>query len=347
MVRIGIIGTGAVFSYGHMPQLIESCDCKITAICDINPDKLKEYGEKLGVEEKYRFTDYRDLIACDIVDAVEICTPNYLHVEMAKEVVKAGKAVEVEKPLGADYSGVDELLRLIDEKNVPNMMCFTYRFKPAVRYAKKLLDEGKIGKIINVSIEYLKDSAFMPGRKLEWRFIKSMAGSGVLGDLGVHLADMTRHLIGDFKTVYAMKDIVVKERQREDSDEIGKVETDDIVSFIAKLENDIIANFTVTRCAVGNRNTIKYEIYGTDGVIKFNLNNDKELTYCFSNGTDVELVTEPVPEEFLHQGQEQTFINAILGKKADYHPDVFEGAKCQRVIDAVLKSSETGMPVEV
>ena len=350
MVRIGIVGTGAVFSYAHMPQLLNIENCKITAICDINPEKLKEYGEKLNIEEKYRFTDYRDLINCDVVDAVEICTPNYIHVEIAKAAAKAGKAVEIEKPLSINYNGIDELVNIIEKNNLPNMMCFSYRFKPAVRYAKKLLDEGKIGRIINVSIEYLKDSAFYPGRKLEWRFIKSMAGSGVLGDLGVHLVDMTKFLIGDFKSVYAMKDVVVKERPREDCDETGAVETDDIVSFIAKLENDIITNFTVTRCALGNRNTIKYEVYGTKGVVKFNLNNDKELTYGFTeieNDNNLELITEAVPEEFLNPSQEQTFIDSIMGNKADFLPDVKEGAVCQKVIDAILESSESGKPITI
>lgn len=349
MVRLGIIGLGAVFNFGHLAHLENVKNHKIVAICDINEDKLKEYGEKLGIEEKYRFNDYKELLKCEEIDAVEICTPNFLHVKMAKAAANAGKAVEIEKPLSIDCNGIDELVTLIENKNIPNMMCFSYRFKPAVQYAKKLIDDGKLGKIINVSIEYLKDSAFMPGRKLEWRFIKSMAGSGVLGDLGVHLVDMTKFLVGDFKTVYAMKDIVVKERQYETKNEVGKVETDDIVSFIAKLENNIIANFTVTRCALGNSNTIKYELYGTNGVIKFNLNNPEELTWgILKDGNhEVELITEKIPDEYLKIDQEQTFIDAVMGKKADFLPDIREGAICQRVVDAILESSETGMPVEL
>lgn len=349
MVRIGVIGLGTIFKCAHLPQLENIENCKITAICDINTDKLKEYGDKLNIDEKYRFTNYKDLIECEIVDAVEILTPNCFHIEMAKYAAQNKKAVEIEKPLSTDFSGVDELIKVIENNNTVNMMCFSYRFKPAVRYAKKLIEEGKLGKIVNVSVEYLKDSAFWSERRLEWRFIKSMAGSGVLGDLGVHLADMTKFLVGDFKTVYALKDIVVKERLLETGDEKGKVETDDIVSFVAKLENDVLANFTITRCALGNANTITYKIYGTKGVINFNLNNPEELTYGILENSDrhIEMITEKVPDEFLNSRQEQTFINAVMGSKADFLPDVYEGAKCQKIVDAILKSSETGLPVEL
>jgi len=279
MLRIGIIGLGGI-SGKHINEISQNDKAKITAICDIDCEKLKNTGERLGIPEELRFTDYNKLVNCPEVDAVEICTPNYLHIPMAMAAVEAGKSVEVEKPLSVDYNGVDRLLNSINEKSVVNMMCFSYRFMPAVRYAKHIIESGALGKLINVNIEYLKDSAFWEGRKLEWRFMKEYAGSGVLCDLGVHLIDMTRFLLGEFKTIYGATEIVVKERQKQDSDELGKVTTDDITSFIAKLENNVIANFLVTRCALGNHNTIKYEIYGTEGVIMFNLNNPEELTLC-------------------------------------------------------------------
>jgi len=341
MVRIGIIGLGGI-SAKHIKELTALPQVEIAAICDIDEKKLAAIGEKLAIPEKRRFTDYRGLVDSDFVDAVEICTPNYLHVPMAKYVLEAGKPVEVEKPLGINSDGVSELLSLAKEKSVANMMCFSYRFYPAVRYAKKLISDGILGKIINVSVEYLKDSAFFEGRRLEWRFVKEYAGSGVLGDLGVHLIDMTRFLVGNFESVYAMKNIIVDKRKKLDSEEIADVETDDIISFVARLENNVIANYTVTRCAKGNANTIKYEIFGTEGVMSFNLNNPEDITY-FKEG---KLVTESVPDEY-KAGQEETFVSAVLGRRGEHSPDIKEGAECQKIVDAVLESSEKNIIVNI
>lgn len=348
MLKIGIIGVGGI-SGAHINGISKVPEkAVITAICDIDTDKLKAVGDKLGIPEEYRFENYIDLINCPEVDAVEICTPNYLHIPMAIDAAKAGKPVEVEKPLSTDYNGIDNLIDAVKASNVPNMICFSYRFKPAVRYAKDLISQDKLGKIVNVNVEYLKSSALWNGRELEWRFIKEYAGSGVLGDLGVHLIDMTRFLVGDFKSVCALTSIVVEERKKQNSSEIGKVETDDVTSFIAKLENDIIANFMITRCAIGNANTIKYEIYGTNGAILFNLNNPEEITLCINEGdvTKAELKTIPVPKEYFVD-QEETFIDAAMGKKQAHFPDINEGAECQKIVDAVLESSETNSIINI
>ena len=144
MLKIGIIGLGGI-SKKHITEINDCDKGKIVAICDINPEALKTVGDNLGIPESYRFTDYKKLIACKEVQAVEICTPNYLHIPMAMEVVASGKALEVEKPLSVDCKNVQELLTAIDKAGIVNMTCFSYRFMPAVRYAKHLVDSGKIG----------------------------------------------------------------------------------------------------------------------------------------------------------------------------------------------------------
>lgn len=347
MLKIGIIGLGGI-SAKHIRE-IQACDkAEIRAICDVNPETLKKVGDQLGIPENNRFTNYKDLIACEEVEAVEICTPNYLHIPMAMDVVAAGKALEMEKPLSVDYAGVDELLRAIDDAGIVNMTCFSYRFMPAVRYAKHLIEEGKLGKIINVDVAYLKSSGFWAGRRLDWRFVNEYAGCGVIGDLGVHLIDMTRYLVGDFKSVYASTEIVVKQRQKLDSDEYAAVETEDLASFMAKLEGNVNANFLISRCAIGNDNTIKFEIYGTEGVLRFNLNNPNELTVCIGEvdrETD-SLHTVKVPAKY-NIGQEETFIRAALGEIPEDFPVVREGAACQKIVDALIESAKTDSVVKV
>ena len=141
MLKIGIIGVGSIARNVHIPGIIASDDAVITAICDINPDNLKKIGDDLKLDDAHRFADYNDLISCEDVEAVEICTPNHLHVIIAQEAMKAGKPVNIEKPLSVNYTEASKLETLLKEKNVPNMMCFSYRFRPAVRYAKELIEK--------------------------------------------------------------------------------------------------------------------------------------------------------------------------------------------------------------
>ena len=347
MLKIGIIGLGGI-SAKHIKEIEASPKAEIWAICDIDAEKLQKTGDRLGIPEGRRFHNYKDLIACPDVEAVEICTPNYLHIPMAMDVVAAGKALEMEKPLSVDSTGVEELLEAIDKAGIVNMTCFSYRFLPAVRYARHLIETGKLGRIINVDVAYLKSSGFWAGRRLDWRFVKEYAGCGVIGDLGVHLIDMTRYLVGEFQSVYAATEIVVKERQKLDSDEYAPVETEDLASFVAKMDGGVKANFLISRCAIGNSNTIKFEIYGTEGVLRFNLNNPKELTVCIGEvdrETD-SLHTVNVPKKY-ELGQEETFIRAALGEKLPNFPDLREGAACQKIVDAVIRSAETDTVVKV
>lgn len=339
-VRIGIIGVGGIANNTHIPQIQNSNGGVITAICDINSNALKTTGDKLNIDEKYRFTDYQELIHCNEVDAVEICTPNHLHVPMAIAVVEAGKPVNVEKPLSTNYDEAKKLADILIKYKTPNMMSFSYRFFPAVRYAKWIIDKNLIGKIVSVNVEYLKSSAFWEGRRLDWRFIKEYAGTGVLGDLGVHLIDMSNFLLGDINEVCADTGIVVKQRKRLDSEELGNVETDDYCNFLAKIGNGIAGSFVITRCAIGNANTIKYDIFGTEGVISFDLNNPDVLGVCIgevdkkSDG----MHTVKVPNEFKIT-QEQMFINMVKGKECEFLPTIEDGLKCQKILDSLLLSS--------
>ena len=343
-VRIGLIGCGGIARGAHLPRLAEIEDCEIAALCDIDKAALDRAAEKYGVPPERRFTDYRDLVACPEVDAVEVCTPNSLHVPCALAAVEAGKPVSVEKPLSVSCEAAQPLLDLLEQKPVVSMMCFSYRFLPAVQYARHLLAQGLLGDIVSVSVEYLKDSAFWEGRRLDWRFDKAVAGSGVLSDLGAHLVDMARFLVGEFRSVSADCGIVVPRRQRPDSDEWADVTTDDYCHFIARLGDTgtTFANFTISRCCIGQRNHIRYDIFGKKGVISFDLNNPDILQLCVGE-VDREcgaLHTVTVPARYRRQ-QEETFVRAVLGRADCEVPDLREGMACQRVLDALLKSAET------
>lgn len=347
MVRIGIVGVGGIAQNVHIKQLKTYEDVKITAICDINEETLNKVGEDLNIPAEYRFTDYNNLINCDIVDAVEVCTPNHMHVEIATAAIRKGKAVEIEKPLALHYNEAIRLEEELKQNPTPNMMCMSYRFRPAVRYAKQMMEQKLLGDIISIDVQYLKSSAFMKGRRLDWRFVKKYAGSGVIGDLAVHLVDLATFLVGDLKKLCAQTKIVVKERKKLDSEEIAPVETEDYCSFLGELESGALANFLITRCALGNANTIKFDIFGTNGIISLNLNKPDEISYCIGDDVDTNTWhTEIAPEEFFAE-QEKSFANLVKGINTKYLPTIDDGIRLQKIIDAILLSAEKEEWVEL
>lgn len=346
--RIGIVGVGDIACGRHIPELKAVSSCKISAICDIEENKLKTVGDDLGIPEELRFTDYNDLINSPEVDAVEVCTPNHLHVPIATAAVKANKPINVEKPLSINLLECEPLKNAINENPVLNMMCFTYRFMPAIRYAKWIIDKGLIGDILNVDVEYLKDSGFIRGRRLEWRFKKEKAGTGVLGDLGVHLIDMAELLAGKITSVCGFTDIIVKQRKLLNSEELANVETDDYCSFICTMENNIKGNFVISRCAIGKGNSIKFDVYGTKGVICFNMDNPNVLDF-YSEISDIsseKLQTVDVPKQF-HTTQEAEFIKMLSGEKCEILPTIDDGLRSQRILDAILESAENRCWIEI
>ena len=220
------------------------------------------------------------------------------------------------------------------------MTCFSYRFQPAVRYAKYILEQGAIGDVVGINVAYLKNSAFWEGRRLEWRFVQEYAASGVIGDLGVHLIDLAQLLAGEITELCASQMTVVKERRRLSSDALAPVETDDQCSFIAKFSCGAQGSFHITRCAIGHVNTIRYDAYGTKGSLSFDLNHPEVLGICRGEGDPKNLRTEmvDVPLEF-YKEQERTFVDAVLGRRDDLFPSLETGAQGQKVVDAILLSA--------
>ena len=335
-VQIGIIGVGGIGVGAHMGGYQKAEGAKVTAICDIDEKRLHEIGEKFDIPAHLRFTDYHELIACSEVDAVDICTPNVSHCEIGMEAVRMGKPFNMEKPLGVSAEEAEELLRFAEEKNVPSQICFSYRFFPAVRYARKLIEDGMIGEIHSIYANYLKDSALWEGRKLDWRFDSSIARYGVSGDLAVHILDAIRFLAGDYDGLMAHMSIIVKERMRLDRDEIAQVDTDDVCNFLARMKNGASATFGVSRAAAGNKNRVRAEIYGGKGGFRFDLTDPDHMEIAV--GGHAEMQTIEIPDEYRYP-QQQSFIDLLNGKEDPWRPCLSDGVYLQHVLEALMESA--------
>lgn len=159
---------------------------------------------------------------------------------------------------------------------------------------------------------------------------------------------MAELLGGNITAVCGMTDIIVKQRKKLDSEEIAPVETDDYCSFICTMENGVKGNFLISRCARGKSNSIKFDIYGTNGVLCFDMNNPNVLGVC-SGVVDVE--TESIHTVNVHQKfrttQEQEFVKMLFGEKCEIFPTIEDGFRSQKILDAILESSEKRCWVDI
>jgi len=262
---------------------------KLKTIAGRDLSKVEKAAHKMGWESYT--TRWQDLIEDPAIKLIDISSPNNTHKEIALAAAEAGKHIFCEKPLSLTLKESKEMLDAVNEHNVLHMVCHNYRFAPAVQYAKQLIDEGRLGKIFHMRATFLQDWLMDPESPLTWRLQKDISGSGTLGDLGIHIIDLARFLVGEFEEVVGMMDTFIKERPlgtmtdtlqlESKSDEYGEVTVDDAAAFLAKFENGAMGTFEVTRFAAGNRAGNRFEINGEKGSIRWDMENLNNLEVYF------------------------------------------------------------------
>ena len=344
-LKIGVIGLGCIANAVHLPQILSSKDLELVAICDIDKDVLAQMKEKYDINEEYCFTDYHDLINCNDVDVVDICTPNDCHYEIALECVNSKKPYSLEKPITLTYNQAKDLEEKSLKNNVPNMICFSYRFKSAARYARDLIQSGKLGEIYHVNMQYFQAWGLEHYKTpLVWRFVKERTGSGALGDLGSHALDLVRFLTGkEYTKIIGQADTFIKNRKMIDDDKLGVVDVDDYCNYMANMGN-ISTTFQITRFAYGRGNYQRLEVDGSKGSLVYKLDEqpDKdELEICIGDVYDNtnNFCNVNIPDKYKCT-QMQSFADIVNGKSDGYSANISDGAINQYLLDAILKSIE-------
>lgn len=333
-------------------------------------DDLPAFAEKWGWQENTQ--EYKDVVTRDDLQAIDICTPNFLHAEMAIAAAENGKAVFCEKPLAMNAEEGRAVVDAVKKNNVPSMVSFCYRRCPAVALMKKMIDDGKLGRVYHVRAQYLQDWIMDPQFPRVWRLVKALSGSGVHGDLNAHIIDMARFLVGDISEVVGMTETFIKERplevatdgsgglkDRQGSAEMGKVDVDDACAFLARFENGAIGTFEASRFGGGHKNGLQIEINGSKGSFKFHFEDMNELWYCDFEEEDATqgfkriLATEAAhpyvgawwpPGHII--GYEHSFVHMLADfvtgvvEGTPLMPDVADALETQKVLDAVLTSAE-------
>jgi len=254
-----------------MPGLLKSPDLALAAVCDNDPENLRRVRELYAIGEDHCFTDYNDLINCPDVDAVDICTSNDLHCPIAIAAVDAGKPYLLEKPVALNAAQADELAKLTVSKGLANMVCFSYRFRAAARFARDLVRQGSIGDVKHIYMKYL--FGLPPTRPYAWRCIKARAGSGIVSDLGSHALDLARFITGrEFVRVTGHLGTYVKQRPYADGNGIGTVEVDDYAHILAEMDGGTSVSYQITGNAPGRFNYQQMDILGSKGAIIYSQN---------------------------------------------------------------------------
>ncbi len=347
-------------------------------ICGRTETAVSEAARMFGWEA-YE-TSWEKLVQRQDIDLVDINTPNSTHREIAVAAAKAGKHILCEKPLAVSLAEAEEMLEAAREAGVNHMVCFNYRKVPAVGLAKKMIEEGRLGKIYHFRAQYLQDWITDPEFPLVWRLKKEEAGAGAHGDLNSHIIDLARYLVGDFAKVVGIQETFIKKRPELEVSEklttglaaksrrpqLGEVTVDDATLFLARFKNGALGCFEVTRFANGRRNGLRFEINGSKGSLLFELENMNELWFYSCEDSQERqgfrkiLVTEathPYIEAWWPPGHiigyEHTFVHVVYDfmKALDEDrlptPNFTDGVECQRVLEAVEKSAKEERWVEV
>ena len=334
----------------------------LKAVCARDAAKAKEFAAKWGYESIE--SDWRKLIARKDIDAVDICVPNNLHCEIAVAAAQAGKMILCEKPLAMNGAEGKKMVEAVEKAKVPNMVWYNYRRVPAVTLAKKLIDEGKLGKIFHYRANFLQDwtiSADLPqGGTGLWRLDVQAAGSGVSGDLLAHCIDTALWLNGPVANLSAMTETFIKERKHALTGKVEKVGIDDACTFMCRFANGSLGLFESTRYARGHKALYTFEINGEKASIKWDLHDLHRLQWFdhkdegrlrgwrsihVSDGDQPYMKNWWVPG--LQIGYEHSFVHQVadflkgLESGEGARPNFRDGLATDYVVDAVLASART------
>lgn len=339
-IRIGLIGVGGM-AQSHIKGLQNVGMFTIEAICDLDNKNLKKVGEQLAIKSENQYRDFRKLIDSQKIDAVVSTTPNNVHAPILEYCMEKNMPILTEKPLTLDYAEAKHLAEKYKQHPILCMVGFSYRYTPAFRFVKALLDKGEIGRVRNFSIQYLQGWGSLPyNTPYVWRFNSAVTGTGVLGDLGSHMIDMAHFLFGPFQEVSAKMESFITKRKMEQSNEWKEFNIDDFACFQAKMESGIIGTFQTTRNAIGSGNQHEVSIYGDKGTIHASTKEENIVHLIYFDEETAELVEKKIHvPKTVYLTEWEDFARMLKGETGLDFPDFKAGVMNQQVLEAIIQSS--------
>lgn len=331
-----------------------------------SPTNAEELAQEWGWQEWQ--ADWHKVVNDPAIDVIDICAPSVLHKDIVLAAATAGKHILCEKPLAMNLTDAYQMLKVVEQAGVIHAIGFNYRKVPAVALAKKLIEAGELGQIYHFRGIYSQDFLVNEGFPLAWRLRQRDAGAGASWDLGAHVVDLARYLVGEIAEVVGNQATFIKQRplavfeqglKAIAGTDMGAVDVDDATSFLVRFASGGMGLFEVTRFSTGHRNQNRFEIYGSNGGIIFDMERMNELQYYsrrdpahLQGYRTIQVGEEVHPymsawwpaghiigfgETFVHEVLD--FVEAIaLGQEAS--PSFYDGVKCQEVLTALDQSIE-------
>lgn len=364
MIGHAFMGAAHSQAWRSAPRFFDlALEPTMAVVCGRDSVRAAEAAARLGWAEGA--ADWREVVARDDIDVIDICTPGDSHRDIAIAALAAGKHVLCEKPLANTVAEAEQMVAAAGAARahgVRSMVGFTYRRVPAIAYARRLVAAGRLGEIRHVRAQYLQDWIADPEAPLTWRLDKQKAGSGALGDIGAHIIDLTQYLTGDtLHEVSGQLETFVTERPVAGPGSArGPVTVDDAAAFIGRFTGGALGVFEASRFATGRKNAIRVELNGSRGSLAFDFE-DMNVLHFTDAAIDASeagfrriLVTEPEhpyvgawwpPGHGL--GYEHAFTHQVvdlvtaIADGTEPAPSFADGLQVQRVLDAVEASSDT------
>ncbi len=362
-VNIGLIGFGVMgrthaYSVANLPYFYGALpfSARVLGVCTRDPAHAEEAVSLYGFRRV--FTSEDELIACPDVDVVDICTPNVLHYATILKALRAGKHVLCEKPLCVTEQQAEEAAALAASLPLTSGIVFNNRFLLPVMRAKELIDAGRIGRILSFRGAYYHSSATDVNKKAGWKQDRMVCGGGVLFDLGSHILDLIYYLCGPYAEVSGMSQIAFPERTGPDGTP-WRTNADEAFYISARLANGAMGTIETGKIFVGTNDDLTFEIWGTDGALRFDLMNPNWL-YFYERGASetgfkqIECVGRypapggnfpgaKAPVGWLrgHIGSMYSFLNAV-NERRPACPSFEDALHIQSVMEAAYRSVETG-----
>jgi predicted dehydrogenase len=341
---------------------------RLVAICGRNEEAVAEAARRYGYEGYY--TDWRKMLENDAIQVFDNGGPNNIHAAPCIAAAEAGKHVFCEKPLARTAEEAKSMLDAAEKAGVKHMVAFNYRFVPAVVQARRLIEGGALGRIFHWRAIYLQEWIIDPNFPKVWRLDKSLAGSGALGDLGAHIIDLARFLVGEPKRVMGMTKTFIEERPLSDGSGTGEVDVDDAFISLFEFDSGAIGTLEASRFCQGHKNYEVFEINGEKGSLRFNMERLNELEVFWAGeepretrGFHTALISEAYhpywknwwphghmlgwEHSFVHEFHH--FFDAIVNDKdvAPYGASFEDGYRNAVICDAILGSAASGKAVDI
>jgi len=337
MVGYGFMGRMHTYCYQSLPMIYDPPPAKIklVGVATATPESGRRGIEQAGYDFDTR--DYHDLLERDDIHLINICTPNNLHREVAIDALKAGKHVYCDKPLAVTLSQAQEVWEVAREARTIHQMTFNYRFIPALLRAKQLVDQGFLGRVYQFRVAYLHSSYIDPSRPASWRTDKAVSGGGASFDLGSHVIDLVRYLLGDFDSIFAAMETMIKDRPGPS----GRVpiEVDDVFWLQARLKSGAGGTIEASRLSTGACDEIRFEAHGDCG-------GERGFKRIESVQRYPKPASLPGPKNSVgwmryHIASIHDFVSNVAANRQS-NPSIYDGLKVHEVLDAVFRSSDTG-----